>query len=111
MFFLEPLILEQKSLDEFPRSHDLSALDRHIIRRFVFSVCIDRSFLNFHVPRACIGIDHSLIWNFRRHMPRHEKTNNVVFEQARRESSCTSIEDGKILKIFDLQSSGIVLSV
>ena len=37
-------------------------------------------------------------------------TTNVVFEQVRHESSCTSTEDGLKLEILDLESTGIVLA-
>ena len=42
--------------------------------------------------------------------PRHEKTNNVVFEQLRHKQGCSSTEDGKRLEILDLGRRGIVLS-
>ena len=43
--------------------------------------------------------------------PRHEETNNVVFEQVSHTPSCTSTEDGWRLEISNLESSGIVLPV
>ena len=36
--------------------------------------------------------------------PRHGKTKNVVYEQVRHTSGCTSTEDGKRLKILVLES-------
>ena len=35
--------------------------------------------------------------------PRHEKTNNVVFEPVRHKSSCTGTEDGQKLEVSDLR--------
>ena len=43
--------------------------------------------------------------------PRHEKTNILVSDLVRHKSGCTATEDGKNLKISDLESRGIVLSV
>ena len=40
--------------------------------------------------------------------PRHEKTNNVVFEQVQHKPSCTSTEDGYRLEILDIESRGMV---
>ena len=43
--------------------------------------------------------------------PSHGKTNNVVSEQVRHKPDCKSTEDGQRLKILDLESRGIVLTV
>ena len=43
--------------------------------------------------------------------PRHQKTNNVVFEQVRHKLVCTITEDGWGLEILDLGRRGIVLSI
>ena len=43
--------------------------------------------------------------------PPRGKTNNVVSEQVRHKSGCTSTEECYRLEILDLESRGIVLSV
>ena len=44
-------------------------------------------------------------------VPRHEKTNVLVFDQVPHKPGCTATEDGQKLEILDLESRGIVLSV
>ena len=43
--------------------------------------------------------------------PVREKTNNLGSDQVRHKPGCTVTEKGYRLKIFDLESRGIVLSV
>ena len=43
--------------------------------------------------------------------PRHEKTNNVVFEPVRHKLACKTTEDDWRLEILDIESRGIALSM
>ena len=42
---------------------------------------------------------------------RREKTNNMVSDQVRHKSTCTSTEDGLRQDILDLESTAILISV
>ena len=46
-----------------------------------------------------------------RYEPRHEKTNVVVFYLVKNKPGCTATEDSLRLKISDLESGGILLSM
>ena len=43
--------------------------------------------------------------------PRHEKNNILVSDLVRHKPGCTATEDGERLKISDLESRGIILSM
>ena len=89
-------------------------------RRKIRHVNDDNSLIILLIYYGCCSLDlpqhvlwrtDKIIFHLSKNEPRHEKTNILVSDLVRHKTGCTGTEDGSRLKILDLESRGIVLSM